>query len=74
MPLANMVEYAETRLTEMELEADDNSYDWDINGADEARVRRTSQKLHNLILNFTTGEANAIFRRVRGRNGFLASR
>ncbi len=35
-------------------------------------MKEIGYKLHNLLLNITTGEAHAVVRRCRGRHGLLA--
>lgn len=52
MSVANMVEYAETRLTEAQLGAEDYAQDCDFEGAGEERVRDARQNLYNLMLFF----------------------
>ena len=69
---AKVLDEVESKIGEAELETD--SYieiladeDFDKDG-----VFQLSSKMHNLLLNLTTGEANAIVRRCRGRHGLLA--
>ena len=39
---------------------------------DEDEVLKTSYRVHNILLNATTAEANTVVRRCPGENGFLA--
>ena len=71
---AQILDYVETKMTEEELEGAPD--DWEVE-LDEEMVKTdvlkdTSQKMYNILLNVTTGEANTVVRRCVGRNGLLA--
>ena len=64
----------EDNFSEEEVEADSFTHDLSINeaGVSADDVKEVSQRLHNILLNLTTGEANAAVRRCQGHQGFLA--
>ena len=66
------MDFMEAKVAESELEKEIYSAIVDEAGCDEDEVIEIGHKLHNLLLNLTTGEANAVVRRRRGRNGWLA--
>ena len=68
---AEILDYTETDTTEMEL-SDAKTYNFEIDEAiTEHMIKETSYKLHNLLINLTTGEANTHVRRCKDRNGLL---
>ena len=64
----------EDNLSEEEVEADSFTHDLSINeaGVSADDVKEVSQRLRNILLNLTTGEANAVVRRCQGHQGLLA--
>ena len=69
----DIIEYIEAKVSEEELERDDYAEKIDLEAEyDEDWVVEISRKVYNLLLNLTTGEANAMIRRCRERNGLLA--
>ena len=69
---ANILDFTEAKMAEADLEEDDFATMIAVDGCDEDKVQEIGSKLHNLLLNLTTGEANAVVRRCRGRHGLLA--
>ena len=70
---SDIIEHVEDKASENELGQDDYAEQIEIEKeVEEAKVKEISNKLYNLLLNLTTGEANAMVRRCRGRNGLLA--
>ena len=69
---AKVLDVVETKVTEQVLDEDDYPTYLVEENVDEEQIVVFSTKLHNLLLNLTTGEANAVVRRCRGRHGFLA--
>jgi hypothetical protein len=63
-----------TKVAEAELEEDDFAALLTEDDLDEHSITLVSSKMHNLVLHLTTGEANAVVRRCRGRHGLLAWR
>ena len=59
------------QMAESELENEENVDSGGL-GMTEAEMVENGHKMYNLLLNITTGEANAVVRRCRGRNGWLA--
>lgn len=70
--VAEVLDFVEAKMAEDELEEDDYATMVDVGDMDEDKVTEVGHKIHNLLLNLTTGEANAVVRRCRGRNGLLA--
>ena len=64
----------ETKVAEQELEEDDYPMYLAEDDVNEEQIFLMSAKLHNLLLNLTTGDANAVVRRCRGRHGLLVSK
>ncbi len=59
----------ETKVAEVQLEEDDFEQWIEVEGREDDRVKEIGRKLHNLLLNLTTGEANAVVKRCRGTHG-----
>ena len=69
----DIIEHVEAKVSEGDLEAADYADTIELEEEfEEGKTIEVSQKLYNLLLNLTTGEANAMVRRCRGRNGLLA--
>ena len=68
-----VVSMVENKMAEKDLEADDyaSSIALDV-AANIEQIEQISARLHNLLTNITTGEANAVVRRSRAENGLLA--
>lgn len=69
---AKVLDIVETKVVEQELVEDDYPTYLVEDDVNEEQIVLISTKLHNLLLNLTTGEANAVVRRCRGRHGLLA--
>ena len=69
---ARVLDVVETKVAEQELEEEDYPTYLAEDDVDEEQIVLISTKLHNLLLNLTIGEANAVVRRCRGRHGLLA--
>ena len=73
MLAASVLDVVETQVSETNLEEDGYCvYVAEDDTCSEDQISKISTKLHNLLLNLTTGEANAVVRRCRGRHGLLA--
>ena len=70
--VAEMLDEVEAKLSELELEEEGFEEKLTDFPLDEDEVREIGHMLHNLLLSLTTGEANAVVRRCRGRHGLLA--
>ncbi len=70
--VAEVLDYVEAEMAGDELEEDDYAQMVGVEGLDDDKIVEIGHKMHNLLLNLTTGEANAVVRRFRGRNGLLA--
>ena len=69
--VAEILDVVETEMSEAQMEEADWVHLADEE-CDEEKVKEITEKLHNVLLSLTTGEANAVVRRCRGRNGLLA--
>ena len=69
--VAEMVDLAET-MVEAELMKEDYGVICDETECSDEEATEEGHKMYNLLLNITTGEANAVVRRCPGRNGWLA--
>ncbi len=70
--VAKVLDHAETKVAGAELEDDQYPTLLVETGLGEDASILVSSKMHNLLLNLTTGEANAVVRRCCGRHGLLA--
>ncbi len=70
---ASVLDFTKAKMAEADLEEDDFATRIAMDGCDGDKVQEIGSKLRNLLLNLTTGEANAVVRRCRGRVGLLAS-
>ena len=70
--VAKVLDVVESKISEAELEAVDYVELLTDESCDNDAVTQVSSKVHNHLLNLTTGEANATVRRCRGRHGLLA--
>ncbi len=64
---AEVVEHVETRVSEGQLEEDDLEQWIEAEGCEDGRAKEIGHKLHNLLLNLTTGEVDAVVRRWEAR-------
>ena len=71
---AQIMDFVESKLTEAELEDEIDDPTVEVNGeeVDDKVLKDVSGKMFNVLMNLTTGEANAVVRRCPKRNGLLA--
>ena len=68
----NVFEHVESKVSEADLQVEGLEFEIGDQEVDAETVKVISQKMYNVLLNLTTGEANAVVRRCRGKNGLLA--
>ena len=69
---AEVLDYVEAKMSEAELEGDMFEVKVADQEMDDDDLRECRNKMFNILLNLTTGEANAVVRRCQGRCGLLA--
>ena len=69
---AEVLDYVEAKMSEAELDTDEMVIKVTDKEMDEDELREIRNKMFNILLNLTTGEANAVVRRCKGRCGLLA--
>ena len=72
--VGRFMDAVEANYDEKELEAEGYAEDIAINeeGIEAKNVTEISNKLHNVLLNLSSGEASVVVRRCQGHNGLLA--
>ena len=72
--VGRLMDAVEANYDEKELEAEGYAEDIAINeeGIEAKNVTEISNKLHNVLLNLSSGEANVVVRRCQSHNGLLA--
>ncbi len=64
--VAEVLDHVEAKMAEDELQEDDYAQMAGVEGLDDDKLVEIGHAMHNLLLNLTTGEANAVVRRCRG--------
>jgi hypothetical protein len=69
---AEVLDYVEAKMSEAELDSDGFKVMVAGQEMDDDDLREVRNRMFNVLLNLTTGEANAVVRRCQGRCGLLA--